>query len=71
MRGLGLMVAVELDDPARVAAIAAHCLHEGRLILMTPARTTRVLRWMPPLVVSAAEIDEGLGAFAAALKATG
>ena len=29
-----------------------------------------VLRWMPPLVVSAAEIDEALAAFAAALKAT-
>ena len=28
------------------------------------------MRWMPPLVVSAAEIDEALGAFGAALKAT-
>ena len=27
-----------------------------------------VLRWMPPLVVSAPEIDEALAAFAAALK---
>jgi 4-aminobutyrate aminotransferase-like enzyme len=29
-----------------------------------------VLRWMPPLIVSAAEIDRGVAAFAAALKAT-
>lgn len=29
------------------------------------------LRWMPPLVVTAAEIDEALQAFAAAVKATG
>jgi 4-aminobutyrate aminotransferase len=71
VRGLGLMVAVELDDPARVTAIAGHCLHEGRLILMSAGTYNTVLRWMPPLVVSAAEIDEGLDAFAAALKATG
>jgi len=71
VRGLGLMVAVELDDPARVSAIAAHCRHEGRLILMSAGTYNTVLRWMPPLVVSAAEIDEALGAFAAALKATG
>jgi 4-aminobutyrate aminotransferase-like enzyme len=29
-----------------------------------------VLRWMPPLVVSEAEIDRGLAAFTAALEAT-
>ena len=29
-----------------------------------------VMRWMPPLVVSAAEIAEALQAFAAAIKAT-
>jgi 4-aminobutyrate aminotransferase-like enzyme len=71
VRGLGLMVAVELDDPARATAIAAHCLQEGRLILMSAGTYNTVLRWMPPLVVSSAEIDEALGAFAAALKATG
>ena len=71
VRGLGLMVAVELDDPARATAIAAHCLQEGRLILMSAGTYNTVLRWMPPLVVSAAEVDEALGAFGAALKATG
>ena len=71
VRGLGLMIASELDDTARVAAITAHCLHEGHLILMTAGTAgPRSLRWMPPLVVSAAEIDEALGAFGAALKAT-
>jgi 4-aminobutyrate aminotransferase len=71
VRGLGLMVAVELDDPARATVIAAHCLQEGRLILMSAGTYNTIVRWMPPLVVSAAEIDEALGAFAAALKATG
>ena len=28
------------------------------------------IRWMPPLVVNAAEIDEGVQAFSSALKAT-
>lgn len=70
VRGLGLMVAVELDDPARVSAVTAHCRDEGRLILMSAGTYNTVVRWMPPLVVDAGEIDEALGAFGAALKAT-
>jgi 4-aminobutyrate aminotransferase len=70
VRGPGLMVAAELDDAARVAAVQAHCREEGRLILMSAGTYGTVLRWMPPLVVAAAEIDEALDAFGAALKAT-
>ncbi len=70
VRGVGLMVATVFYDPARVVAIMQHCLHEGRLILMSAGTDGTVLRWMPPLVVTAAEIDEALQAFAAALKAT-
>jgi 4-aminobutyrate aminotransferase len=70
VRGVGLMVASVFDDPMRVAAVAAHCRQEGRLILMSAGTYGTALRWMPPLVVSAAEIDEALSAFAAALKAT-
>ena len=68
VRGVGLMVASVFDDPARVAAVAGHCLREGRLILMGAGTDGTVLRWMPPLVVSAGEIDEALAAFADALK---
>jgi 4-aminobutyrate aminotransferase len=68
VRGLGLMVATVFDEPGRVGVVASHCLREGHLILMTAGTDGTVLRWMPPLVVSAAEIDEALGAFAAALK---
>ena len=60
----------EFSDAARVAAIAKHCLEEGRLILMNAGTYGRSLRWMPPLVVSEREIDLALAAFAAALKAT-
>jgi 4-aminobutyrate aminotransferase len=70
VRGPGLMVAVSFEDPARVPAVIDHCLREGRLILMSAGTRGRVIRWMPPLVVSASEIDEAVGIFAAALKAT-
>jgi 4-aminobutyrate aminotransferase len=70
VRGVGLMVATVFADPARVGAVMHHCLTEGRLILMSAGTDGTVLRWMPPLVVTAAEIDEALQAFGAALKAT-
>jgi 4-aminobutyrate aminotransferase len=70
VRGVGLMVATVFDDPARVAAVMRHCLIEGRLVLMSAGTDGTVLRWMPPLVVTAAEIDEALQCFGAALKAT-
>jgi 4-aminobutyrate aminotransferase len=70
VRGVGLMVATVFADPARVAAVMRHCLTEGRLILMSAGTDGTVLRWMPPLVVTAAEIDEALQSFGAALKAT-
>jgi 4-aminobutyrate aminotransferase len=70
VRGVGLMVATVFADPARVGAVMQHCLNEGRLILMSAGTDGTVLRWMPPLVVAAAEIDEAVQSFGAALKAT-
>jgi 4-aminobutyrate aminotransferase-like enzyme len=70
VRGLGLMVGTEFHDAARVAAIQKHCLEEGHMIVMNAGTYGKCLRWMPPLVVSEREIDLGLAAFAAALKAT-
>ncbi len=70
VRGLGLMVGVELASPARVAAVQHHCLDEGHLILMNAGSHGEILRWMPPLVVSAGEISSALDAFANALRAT-
>jgi 4-aminobutyrate aminotransferase-like enzyme len=64
------MVATVFADPARVGAVMQHCLNEGRLILMSAGTDGTVLRWMPPLVVTAAEIDEAVQSFGAALKAT-
>jgi acetylornithine/succinyldiaminopimelate/putrescine aminotransferase len=70
VRGPGLMVATSFEDPTRVPPVLDHCLTEGRLILMSAGTRGKVVRWMPPLVVTAAEIDEGVGIFAEALKAT-
>jgi 4-aminobutyrate aminotransferase len=70
VRGPGLMVASGFTDASRVPAILQHCLREGHLILMSAGTYGRDIRWMPPLVVTAAEIDEALAAFGAALKAT-
>ena len=61
-------LATVFDEPGRVGVVANHCLREGHLILMSAGTDGTVLRWMPPLVVSAAEIDEALAAFADALK---
>ncbi len=70
VRGPGLMVGTVFDDPARVPKLLEHCLNEGHLILMNAGTYGNVVRWMPPLVVTAAEIDEGVQAFTNALKAT-
>jgi 4-aminobutyrate aminotransferase len=70
VRGPGLMVGTVFEDPARVPRVLEHCLTEGHLILMNAGTYGNVIRWMPPLVVTAEEIDEGLQAFSNALKAT-
>jgi 4-aminobutyrate aminotransferase-like enzyme len=70
VRGPGLMVACELAEPARVPRLTKHCLDEGRLILMNAGTLGDAIRWMPPLVVTESEIDQGLAAFGKALAAT-
>jgi 4-aminobutyrate aminotransferase len=77
VRSLGLMVAAEfrspetgLPDTARVAAILGQCLDDGHLILMSAGTYSQTVRFMPPLVVSEAEINEGLRVFEKALEAT-
>jgi 4-aminobutyrate aminotransferase len=75
--GRGLMLGVAFTDPEtgvpagdRVAAILAHCRQQGNLLLMNAGSYGEVVRWMPPLVVTQAEIDTALEAFGHALGAT-
>jgi 4-aminobutyrate aminotransferase-like enzyme len=73
VRGRGLMVAVEftMPDGARDAASAARilqgCIAKG-LLLLSCGTYKNVIRWIPPLVVTEAEIDAGLRVFEEALS---
>jgi 4-aminobutyrate aminotransferase len=69
VRALGLMIAAEFDTAARTSAIVSHCLREGKLITMTAGAAGTTLRFMPPLTVSADEIDLALAALEQALVA--
>ncbi|MBI3945013.1 MAG: aspartate aminotransferase family protein [Armatimonadetes bacterium] len=63
VRGLGLMIAVELrTDDAR--AVMLRCLETG---LVLNAIGDRILRFLPPLIVTRGEIDRAVGILEAAL----
>ena len=77
VRGPGLMIGVEFvadrstrrPDGASAEAVIARCADDGLLVLSCgPAH--QVVRWIPPIDVSAAEIDEALAIFWGALGAT-
>ena len=53
VRGKGLMIGIELDRPC--AALVNRCAEAGLLISVT---ADRVIRLVPPLILSAAEADE-------------
>ena len=67
VRALGLMIAAQFDTAARTSAVVSHCLREGSLLLMTAGSAGTTLRFMPPLTVSAEEIDIALAALDKAL----
>lgn len=56
IRGQGLMIGVELDRPCGV--LVQRCMDNGLLISVT---ADRVIRLVPPLIMSAAEADELVG----------
>jgi 4-aminobutyrate aminotransferase len=73
VRGLGLMIGCEFrtaerkPDKATAKAIAAACL-ERNLLLLTCGPWDNVIRWIPPLIVSAAEVEQALSIFTEALE---
>lgn len=72
VRGRGLMVGVEFTrngqaDKATAKAVQVACL-ERRLLLLTCGSYENVIRWIPPLVVNQAQIDDALRIFAEALS---
>ncbi len=56
IRGLGLMIGVELDRPCGV--LVQRCMENGLLISVT---ADSVIRLVPPLIMSTAEADELVG----------
>jgi len=73
VRGLGLMVGVEFvvpggrtPDKDRAKAVQHACLEAG-LLLLTCGTDENVIRWIPPLVIGEAELDEALNIFEHAL----
>jgi acetylornithine/N-succinyldiaminopimelate aminotransferase len=59
VRGLGLLVGIELDDAERTRRLAEGCFTRG-LVLNWTLHRDRVIRLAPPLVITEAEIDRGL-----------
>ena len=64
VRGRGLMVGVTLADGVDASDVAARALEQG-LVINAPGE--RMLRFLPPLVIGEAEIDEALERLAGAL----
>lgn len=64
VRGKGLLLAAELSVPVPAASVARAALDAG---LVVNAVTPSALRLCPPLLVSDAEIDEGVARLASAL----
>jgi 4-aminobutyrate aminotransferase/(S)-3-amino-2-methylpropionate transaminase len=69
VRGLGSMLAIELDDPAAASRVVEEALRRG-LLLLKAGVDGRAIRVLVPLVVTDAELDEALGAWEQALEAT-
>ncbi|MEZ4769313.1 MAG: aminotransferase class III-fold pyridoxal phosphate-dependent enzyme [Caldilineales bacterium] len=69
VRGLGLMIGTEFRDAAgrpdkkTAKAVSAGCLERG-LMLLTCGPWDNTVRWIPPLVVTGEQIDQGLSIFA-------
>ncbi|MGB4975190.1 MAG: aminotransferase class III-fold pyridoxal phosphate-dependent enzyme, partial [Anaerolineae bacterium] len=68
---LGLMVATEFTRQSRPDAALAQAATRAALarglLLLTCGTWGNVVRWIPPLIVSAAQIDSALHTFADAL----
>jgi 4-aminobutyrate aminotransferase-like enzyme len=70
---MGLMVGVEFvvpggraPDKDRTKAIQRACLEAG-LPLLTYGTDEKIIRWIPPLVISEQELEEALNIFERAL----
>ncbi|MCB0196286.1 MAG: aminotransferase class III-fold pyridoxal phosphate-dependent enzyme [Anaerolineae bacterium] len=77
VRGQGLMVGCEFTDPdtkqpapAVTKSVLGHAFEDGHLLLLSCGTYANTIRWIPPLVVTEAQINEGLEKFERALAAS-
>jgi putrescine aminotransferase len=68
VRGRGLMLGLEATSPATAGALMAELLAREMLVVYT-LNNEQVLRLMPPLVISEAELEEGLARLRESLSA--
>lgn len=73
VRGLGVMIGTEFRDPDRkpdktTAKAVVHACLDRKLMLLTCGPWDNTIRWIPPLVVTPEQIDEGLRIFRSALE---
>jgi 4-aminobutyrate aminotransferase len=73
VRGMGLMVGVEFTSPegqpdkASAKAVQQACYEDG-LLLLTCGTWDNTIRFIPPLIVTEPQIEEGLAKFERALS---
>jgi 4-aminobutyrate aminotransferase-like enzyme len=68
VRGLGAMLAIELDEPETASRAVEEAFARGLLLLKAGVRLN-CIRVLVPLVISDAELDEALGVWEDALAA--
>ena len=68
VRGVGLMIGVEVRDAATAQAVTVGCLDDG-LIVLTCGSRQNVLRLAPPLTITDAELERGLDVLSGQLVA--
>jgi 4-aminobutyrate aminotransferase len=74
VRGLGLMVGTEFRDASgqpdkKLAKAVVHECLDRNLMLLTAGTWDNTIRWIPPLIVTAEQMNEALGIFESALAA--
>jgi 4-aminobutyrate aminotransferase len=70
VRGIGLMIGVELADKAVTEDVGHRCLEDG-VIVLTCGPDENVVRLVPPLTITDAELETGLSTLTAAITAAG
>jgi 4-aminobutyrate aminotransferase len=70
IRGVGLMIGIELLDKAAADAVTARCLADG-VIVLACGPDENILRLIPPLTITDAELSRGLDVLIAAIVRVG